>query len=152
MKSFLIFVFLVGIGIAVFKALQASKEDADFRQIGKLPASVQNAVARMDTVAQAAFFNELDKKRKKVAISYFAWILFGFHYLYNGKVGLQFAYWFTLGGFGFWSFADLFRMPSIVRSSNEMIARNALQTLSVGMAFQQSAVTATRNVENPQGQ
>lgn len=140
MKSFLFLVVVVAIGFAVFKAVQASKEDADFRQIQKLPASVQNAVGRMDVTAQGAFFNELDKKRKKISISYIAWIFFGWHYLYNGKVGIQFAYWITFGGFGIWSLVDLFRMPSIVRSANEVIARNALQTLSVGTAFQNAAM------------
>jgi len=55
--------------------------------------------------------------------------------LYTRQVGLQFAFWFTLGGFGIWWLVDLFRMPSIVRGCNEQIAREALQTLALGNAF-----------------
>lgn len=135
MKFLLTLIFLAAIGFAVYKAIQASKEDADFKQVKKLPPTVQNVVVQMDAASQAAFFNEMDKKRKKISVSYILWIVLGLHYLYNRKVGLQVFYWLTAGGFGLWALADLFRMPSIVRGANEIAAREALQTLSLGSAF-----------------
>jgi hypothetical protein len=63
------------------------------------------------------------------------WILFGLHYAYNRKIGLQFVYWFTLGGFFIWAFIDLFRMPLIVQGSNSIIAREIANTLALGNTF-----------------
>lgn len=89
----------------------------------------------MNASTQVAFFNEYERKKKRISMGYLLWILFGFHYLYYGKVGLQFAYWLTFAGFGVWALVDLFRMPSIARSANEQMARQALQTLQIGTAF-----------------
>src|SRR4051794_25807713 len=84
----------------------------------------------MDPSSQMAFFNEYEQKRKSVAVGYLTWLI-GFHYLYARKVGVQFAFWLTAGGFWIWYIADLFRLPAIIRSANEQIARQSLQTLSI---------------------
>ena len=140
MKSLIILLVLCGLGIAVFKAYKANQEEtSESRTVKSLPPTVQHTVAQMDAASQNAFFNEYEKKKKKVSIAYIVWIILGWHYLYLKKVGLQFAFWFTLGGFGIWWIADLFRMPSLVRGANEMIARDALQTLSIGNQFRNSA-------------
>jgi hypothetical protein len=77
----------------------------------------------MDSSTQNAFLTEYNRSKKSVGFSYFMWFLFGIHYAYNRKIGLQFVYWFTLGGFFVWAFIDLFRMPLIVQGSNSVIAR-----------------------------
>lgn len=141
MKAFLIILVIAVVVAGVAMYVRASKQEAaEARTLKSLPPSVQNVVGKMGPNEQAAFFNEYDIKKKKVSVSYLLWILFGFHYLYNRKVGLQFAYWFTLGGVLIWVIADLFRMPSIVRSANEAVAREALQTLSFGAQFNNAAM------------
>lgn len=135
MEGFLVLIVLVIIGIVAYKAYKANQlETSEERTVKSLPPTVQHTVAQMDTMAQNAFFNEYQKKKKKVAVAYMLWLI-GFHYIYVRKVGLFFAYWITGAGIGFWALADLFRMPSIVRTANEESAREALQTLSIGQQF-----------------
>jgi hypothetical protein len=136
MKTLLPLIVLAVIGFVIYKAVQANKaETSEERTIKGLPPTVQHTVAQMDAMSQNAFFNEYQKKKKKVAVAYVLY-LFGFHYIYLRKVGLFFAYWLTAAGLGIWAIADLFRMPSIVfRSSNEQSAREALQTLAIGNQF-----------------
>lgn len=148
--SFIVLVVIVGVAVAIYRSYQASREEgSEARTIKSLPPTVQHTVAQMDALSQSAFFNEYEKKKKKVSIAYIMWFLLGWHYLYTKKVGLQFAYWITFGGFFFWAFADLFRMPSIVRSCNEGIARDALQTLSIGNQFRANAATIIPAQINP---
>jgi hypothetical protein len=89
----------------------------------------------MDSTTQSAFLREYNGSKKSVGFSYFMWFLFGLHYAYNRKIGLQFVYWFTLGGFFIWAFIDLFRMPLIVQGSNSIIAREIANTLALGNTF-----------------
>ncbi len=126
--------FLAFVWYQVFKFLQ--KEANETLRIESLPPSIQHVVLKMDDDAQLAFFNEYESKKKTKSTG---WLMFfvGWHYLYVGKVGLQFAYWLTFGGFLFWALADLFRMPSIIRAANEQIARDAIKTLGVAATFQQ---------------
>ncbi len=52
---------------------------------------------------------------RTVTGAYICWVLFGTHYLYLGKFGLQLLYWVTLAGIGVWGIVDLFRIPGMVR-------------------------------------
>ncbi len=150
MKSLLPVIILVIIGFVIYKAIQANKEEtSESRTIKSLPPTVQHTVALMDTLSQSAFFNEYEKKKRKKSVAYIALVLIGWHYLYLRKVGVQFAYWFTLGGFGIWWIADLFRMPNLVRSSNEVIAREAIQTLSIGNQFRNNPSLQTQQNTTP---
>jgi hypothetical protein len=143
MKILVFLLIILGIGYAGYRAYQASQEETrEVRTVRSLPPSVQHVVAKMDASTQVTFFNEYEKKKKKISVGYLFWII-GFQYLYYGKAGLWFAYWFTLGGLGFWALADLVRMPSIARSANEQMARQALQTLQIGAAFSAPDLNAT---------
>lgn len=136
MKSLLLIVIIAAIAFAVYRAYQISQEESkEGRTLRSLPPSVQHVVAKMDGESQTAFFNEYERKKKKISVGYIFWVFLGIHYLYYGKVGLQFAFWFTFGGFGLWALADLFRMPSIAHAANDQIAREVIQTLHVGTAF-----------------
>ena len=136
MKTIFILLVLGGIVTALVMAYKSYVEESkEARTVKSLPPSVQHVIVQMDAMTQSAFFNEYEAKKKKKFIGYLAWFFFGWHYLYVGKTGLQFAFWFTFGGFGFWTFVDLFRMPSIIRSANEVVARQALQTLHMGASF-----------------
>lgn len=136
MKGLLLLAVLAGIGFALYKASEASKqESSEARTVRSLPPSVQHVVLQMDPGAQSALFNEYESKKKRTSIGYIFWLFLGWHYIYARQIGLQFAFWFTLGGFGIWWLVDLFRMPSIIRACNEQVARQALQTLGLGTAF-----------------
>jgi len=136
LRNLIILVLLAGVAFAGYNAWKASQaETKEARTVQSLPPSVQHTVAQMDTQSQNAFFNEFERKRKKVSIGYLIWMVCGLHYFYVKKAGLQVAFYLTVGGLGVWWFVDLFRMPGIVRDYNEQAAREALQTLSIGNQF-----------------
>ena len=136
MSTFIVLVVLAAIAYAVYRAYTAAQEESkEVRTIRSLPPSIQHVVSLMDGRSQAALFNEYEQKKKKISVGYILWFIFGFHYLYYSKVGIQFLFWFTGAGLGFWALVDLFRMPSIARSANEQIACQALQALqTLGIA------------------
>jgi TM2 domain-containing membrane protein YozV len=88
-----------------------------------IPPSVQSAFASLDPQAQKAFRREYSTGSKSTLVAYLFWILIGFHYLYLGRIGTQFAFWFTAGGFVIWWIIDFFRIPGLVRSQNHDRAR-----------------------------
>ena len=47
--------------------------------------------------------------------------LCGTHHAYLERWGLQFLYWVTLGGLGFWALADLILIPGYVSKHNAWI-------------------------------
>ena len=65
----------------------------------------------------------LQSKIKSTGSAYLFWFFFGLHYAYLGKWGVQFLYWFTLGGLGIWSLIDLFTMSDKVNTYNASIFR-----------------------------
>lgn len=71
---------------------------------------------------------KLQGKIKSVPLTYAMWFFLGSHYAYLGKWGLQFLFWFTLGGVGIWALVDLFLIPGKVERYNELIY-NALEAL-----------------------
>lgn len=91
-----------------------------------LPPVVAGSLAKLDPSAQKAFFRDFKRRRKSLAIAYVAWLLIGWHYLYTGRILLQFAFWFTFGGFLIWWIVDFFRVPGIVARVNEDIARELM--------------------------
>jgi len=86
-----------------------------------LPAGVKAAQAKLDPKLQEAFARDYARRRKSLLIAYLLCLL-GWHYLYLGKISLQFAFWITLGGFLVWGLVDLFRLPGMVARRNEETA------------------------------
>ena len=88
----------------------------------KLPPSIKMALASLPPEIQQEFARDLAKRSKSLGMAYFAWLLLGWHYLYLGRVGMQFAFWFT-GGFVVvgWIFAPFF-IPGMVTRVNEDVA------------------------------
>jgi TM2 domain-containing membrane protein YozV len=112
--------------------------------VQSLSASVQHALNQMDAQSQNAFFSEYEVKRKSVAVARLLSFLFGWHYIYLRKTGMQFLYWaswFIWIGF-FWWIVDLVRMRTKVAAANEMVAREILQNLAIGNQFKNSAPPA----------
>ncbi|SDX37273.1 TM2 domain-containing protein [Aequorivita viscosa] len=68
--------------------------------------------------------HHLQSQIKSTSTAYILFFfLFGTHYAYLGKWGLQFLFWFTLGGLGVWGLIDLFTMSSKVEAHNANIYR-----------------------------
>jgi TM2 domain-containing membrane protein YozV len=86
-----------------------------------LPAGVKEIQATLDPEVHEAFARDYTRRRKSLLITYLL-LLMGFHYLYLGRIGLQFAFFLTAGGLFIWTIADLFRIPGMVARQNEDIA------------------------------
>ena len=64
----------------------------------------------------------LQSQIKSVETAYlFFFFLFGTHYAYLGKWGIQFLYWITLGGLGIWALIDFFTISEKVERHNAVI-------------------------------
>ena len=137
-SSILIFIVIVVIFFAFYKGLDSISLDKEIKTVDKLPASVQNLVKKMNDSDKKAFLVEFNQRQKSTLFSYILWPLGGLYYAYNKKIGLQFILWLTaLVGIGFiWWIIDLFRIPGIVESANNQIAREIAQTLSLGKSFE----------------
>lgn len=91
-----------------------------------IPASLQGIFQNLPVNTQALVWRDYESRKKSGLIAYILWLLFGFHYIYLGRIGLQLIYWLTFGGFGFWAIIDLFRMPGMVGRKNEAILLEAI--------------------------
>lgn len=64
----------------------------------------------------------LQSQIKSTGTAYlFFLFLFGTHYAYLGKWGIQFLFWFTAGGLGIWALIDLFTHSGKVEKHNAEI-------------------------------
>ena len=64
----------------------------------------------------------LQSQIKSVGTAYlFYFFLFGTHYPYLGKWGIQILFWVTFGGIGIWALIDLFTISGKVQRHNAEI-------------------------------
>ncbi|ARV15349.1 TM2 domain-containing protein [Polaribacter sp. SA4-12] len=63
----------------------------------------------------------LQSQIKSVGTAYLFFFFLGAQYAYLGKWGIQFLFWFTLGGLGIWTIIDLFTISGKVESHNATI-------------------------------
>jgi hypothetical protein len=99
-----------------------------------IPASLQGVFQALPADTQALVWRDYEHRKKSVLIAYILWFFFGFHYLYLGRIGIQFIYWLTVGGFGFWALIDLFRIPGMIERKNEDILRELMaQYRAIGL-------------------
>ena len=95
-----------------------------------LPAMVRNELAKMPSIKQEEFVEEYKRNTKSTGFAYlFLFFIFGMHYGYLKKWGLQFVFWFTGGGFLIWYFIDIFRLPSLVKNYNKDKAIEVMRNL-----------------------
>jgi hypothetical protein len=87
-----------------------------------LPSPVNAALSTQ----QKAFRRDYASRSKSIFVAYLAWFLLGWHYLYLGRVGIQFAFWFTAGFFIVGWVIHFFRVPRLVARYNEDIARELM--------------------------
>lgn len=94
----------------------------------KLPSMVRNELMQLSAQKQDEFVEEYKRKAKSKGIAYVLW-LFGFHYLYLGKWGVQLLFWLTLGGFFIWWLIDIVRTSTMIDDHNKDIAVDILRNL-----------------------
>ena len=98
----------------------------------ELPEAVLRKVAAMDELNQQAFISEFEKRRKSALLAFVLLMSFPcFHYLYLGKIWLNIIFWATVGGFGVWWLADLFRTSGMVRDYNKTVAIEVLKDIQI---------------------
>jgi hypothetical protein len=91
-----------------------------------VPSSVKAALGKLDPAQQKAYKRDYGRRRKSTLVAYIAWLLFGWHYLYMGRVGMQFAFWVTGGFLVVGYLIDFFRVPGMVARQNEDLARGLM--------------------------
>lgn len=64
---------------------------------------------------------QLESSVKTVGMTYLFFFLFGAHYAYLGRWGLQILFWLTGGGFLIWALIDLFTISGKVEKYNAPI-------------------------------
>jgi hypothetical protein len=96
-----------------------------------LPAMVRNELTKLPAQRQEEFVEEYKRKAKSTGTAYLLCLLFGGHYMYLRKWGIQFVFWLTLGGIVIWWLVDLFRIPSMIRDYNKDVAVDVLRNLKV---------------------
>ena len=92
----------------------------------QLPVEMRPLFYSLSPEAQISISTDYNRRRKSKGVAYFAWLLLGWHYLYLRRVPLQFAFWFTAGGFLVWWVIDAFRIGSLVDRMNEDTARELM--------------------------
>jgi hypothetical protein len=91
-----------------------------------IPRSLRPVLEKLPPEVQIDVQRAYERRAKSTVFAYIAWLLLGWHYLYLRRVGLQFAFWLTLGGFLIWWFIDFFRIPGLVSRMNEDTARELM--------------------------
>ena len=90
------------------------------------PRSLLPSYERLPQAAQISVKRDYERRKKSMLFAYLAWLTLGWHYLYPRRVGLQFAFWVTLGGLLVWWLVDLFRVAGMVNRLNEDTARELM--------------------------
>jgi hypothetical protein len=95
-----------------------------------LPPSVKTELESMPIEKQSAFLLRFNQRAKTQGMAIILFI-FGFHYLYFEKWGLQIIYWLTGAGLGFWGLYDMFRLSNMVDQYNKNLARELLADIKI---------------------
>ncbi len=96
-----------------------------------LPVAVQAALAKMNNYEQSMFVEEYKRRKKSIGFAYFLWIIFGLHYGYVHKWGVQLCFWISLGGVFLWWIISLFIIPKMVRDYNRDIAVDVMRSQKI---------------------
>ncbi|NIZ19943.1 TM2 domain-containing protein [Entomospira culicis] len=95
-----------------------------------LPSSVKTAVGQLPSEKQAIFEEDFKKKMKNPIIGLLlAIFLPGWSFIYLGKIGLAFAFWFTAGGMGIWWIIDIATVMKKITEYNEDQAKTIMRDM-----------------------
>lgn len=91
----------------------------------QLPDSLIPLYESLDPVVQEAVIRDYRSRKKSYEFGIWS-ALIGWQYLYLGRVGMQFAFWFTCGGLWVWYVIDIFRLNNMVERFNEDLAKGLI--------------------------
>ncbi len=94
-----------------------------------LPLAIKSAYDSLTDLEKASFTDLSNRRQKAVGMGYVLWFLVGLHYAYTRKWGLQFLFWFTVGGVGVWWIIDFFRVPGIIRQYNDNVMVDSMKDI-----------------------
>lgn len=95
----------------------------------QLPSSLYYEAQKLPQDVKISVENAYASRAKSLFVAYIAWLIFGWHYLYLKRTGLQIAFWasfFTIIIGPCWWVIDAFRIPGMVRKLNEDTARELM--------------------------
>lgn len=93
----------------------------------KIPAMVATELDAMSEAEYAAWAEEFTRRSKSFGLAVVTWLLFGWHYVYVRRWGVQLLFWCTAGGALIWWMIDLFRLGGIVDDYNKGVAVQVLK-------------------------
>ncbi len=94
-----------------------------------LPFDIKKQLSILPAKAQEEFYYEYQRVKKRIGWAYIAHFMVGGSYAYLGKWLKQLLFWATGYGFGVLWVINLFRIPYLVRKTNEKISSNLLRYL-----------------------
>lgn len=102
-------------------------------QVSDLPLMVQSSYMSLTDDQRMGFTTEYKRHKKEKGMAYVCWLLFGLHYAYLGKWGLQILLWILMIGLIGWAwwFIDVFRVGNLVKSHNQDAAIASMQAVKV---------------------
>jgi len=77
------------------------------------------------------FVEEFSRKSKSPVLMLVLAIFFPIQLILLGKIGLQIAFWFTLGGFGIWWFIEVCLAMKRTREFNEDVAKGIIRDMKI---------------------
>ena len=104
------------------------------KELNKMPPLTRSAVSGLTDGQRRIFNHEYGQKRYRTPEAYALWLVFGLHYAYLNRWGMQVLFWITAGGFLVWWLVDLFCLPSIVRRKNADVANGIVSTIRATQA------------------
>jgi TM2 domain-containing membrane protein YozV len=92
----------------------------------QVPRSLRDGFGRLPDEVKIDVQRAYKRRHKSLSTAYVLWLLLGFHYVYLGRAGTQIIFSLTLGGLLVWWLLDLFRLPGMLRTYNEDVARDLM--------------------------
>ena len=92
---------------------------------------VQSALSKMTDEQKKIFEAEYARRRKNTALYVVLAIIFPIQLVLLNRLGLQLAFWFTVGGLGVWYVIEWFKTPGRVREYNDDVAKEIARDLSI---------------------
>ena len=92
---------------------------------------VQSALSKMTDEQKKIFEAEYARRRKNTALYVVLAIIFPIQLVLLNRLGLQLAFWFTVGGLGVWYVIESFKTPGRVREYNDDVAKEIARDLSI---------------------
>ena len=96
----------------------------------ELPLIVKQRLQDFSSTEKAAYYEELNRRKKSIAVGYLCLIILGWHYAYVKKWGTQIVCLLTFWGLLIWWVVDWFRIPSIINEYNKNLSVELLDSFS----------------------